>query len=265
MSATPEAYASSINPPTTTMSKSNTRAPVTMAFRVRGFTRASVPTYASAMSTLILHALGIDEVRDLFAGEEHVSSTLRSWAAEAFPPPPPAERTGLLDRLGPISRRPPRPAVIRHGVPTGQDLDDVVHGRHISAERLDAAWALVDLWLDHTAWSSVRLDLSQTTVDAVDFAGTLAGVPADDGLQRLLNHQLALPLQELPQQASGFVRGAHAQAMAEAWESALPHLDAQVQGIVAPLAEWLAGFATWMAAAPAEQRPSPDLIALARG
>lgn len=235
-----------------------------MAFRVRGFTQTSVPTYAAAMSTLILHAVGIDEVRDVFAGEERVAAALRSWAAEAFPPPPPAERSGLLDRLGPMTRRHPHPAIVRPGVPTTQDLDDVVHGRHVPAERLDAAWALIDIWLEHMAWSSMQIDLAGTTLDAVDFAGTLAGVPADDGLRRLLNHQLALPVHERPGQASGFVRGPHAQAMARAWGTALPHLDPPVSDLVAPLASWLARFPAWADAAHQEQRPSPDLVAFAR-
>ncbi|MFV0451600.1 MAG: hypothetical protein ACK5LS_05035 [Propioniciclava sp.] len=216
------------------------------------------------MSTLILHAVGIDEIRELFSGADTTAASLRSWAAEAFPAPEPPPRTGLLDRLGPLTRRSPRAPVVRAGVPTGRDLEDVLHGRDVPLERLDAAWALVDVWLTRVAWSTTHLTVGRAGLDAIDFAATLAGVPADDGIRRILNHQLALPLKDLPGQTSGYVRGAHALAMARAWENALPTMDAPDPAFATDVSDWLARFSVWTAQAEEDGRPSPDLVAFHR-
>lgn len=215
------------------------------------------------MSTLILHAVGIDELRELFSGSSAGTDSLRQWAAEAYPPPEATPRTRWLGRLGPMTRHQPQPPVIRADVPTGQDLEDITRGRDVPADRLGAAWALVDLWLSHRAWSALTLDFGATPIDAVDFAGSLAGVPADSGLRHLLNGQLALPLRDQPGQTGGYIHGDNAHAMGTWWAGA-DSMTEPAHELVGELGPWLQRFPEWTDAARAARRPSPDLIALWR-
>ena len=216
------------------------------------------------MGTLLAYAVGIDEARELCSGSDATAATLRSLATEAFPTPPPAPHTGLLGKLGPFSRHGVGDPIVRPGIPTGRDLDDVVHGHDIAPARLGAAWALVDLWLGHTSWSSVRLALDPRTLDALDFDLVLAGANAQLGLRRVLNDQLSLPLKSLPGQVTGYVRGTQAVTMASGWRYALPELDERSRPVVGPLADWLGGFEEWQDAAAATGRPEPDLVVLFR-
>ncbi|MFV0405600.1 MAG: hypothetical protein ACK5LN_02050 [Propioniciclava sp.] len=215
------------------------------------------------MTRLILHAVGIDEFRELFSADQDVTQALRSWAAAAYPPPPPSEKSGWLDRLGPMTRKNPHPPVIRPDIPSGHDLEDIVHGRDVPPARLPAAWALVDLWLQQMAWSSVTLPLTEP-LEGIDFAASLAGVPAERGIGRLLNHQLALPLRDAPGQRSGYVRGSHAAAMATSWAAAMPAIQPPDPGFVQEFTRWLTAFSDWTRAATTAGRPDPDLIALHR-
>lgn len=216
------------------------------------------------MGTLFTYAVGIDELRELCSGSDATAATLRSLAAEAFPAPPPPPHTGLLGKLGPFSRRGVGDPIVRPGVPTGRDLDDLVHGHDIAPARLSSAWALVDLWLAHTSWSSGRFPLDAHTLDALDFDLVLAGANAQLGLRRVLNGQLALSVKPLPGQVSGYVRGTQAVTMASGWRYALPRLDERSRPIAGPLTDWLGGFEEWRDAAAAAGRPAPDLVALFR-
>lgn len=216
------------------------------------------------MGTLLAYAVGIDELRELCSGSDATAATLRSLASKAFPTPPPPPHTGLLGKLGPFSRHGVGDPIVRPGVPTGHDLDDLVHGRDVGPARLSAAWALVDLWLAHTSWSSARLPLDDRTLDNLDFDLALAGANAQLGLRRVLNDQLALSLKPLPGQVGGYVQGTQAVTMASGWRYALPRLAERSRPVADPLAAWLAGFEDWQDAAAATHRPAPDLIALFR-
>ncbi|MFT3876888.1 MAG: hypothetical protein QM708_10775 [Propioniciclava sp.] len=211
------------------------------------------------MGTVSLHALGIDEFRDVFAGSEAVAARLRALAAATWPPSP--EPRTLLGKLGPFSRRGVGAPVMRPGVPTGHDLDDVVHGRDVSPARLSAAWALVDLWLTNAAWSAVTLTATEADFDALDFALAKVGVPARLGLRNLFNDAVGVPLKRQPGQATGYVRGTHATAMASAWAQALPDLEDGPRAHAERLASWLSGFPEWARKAEEAGRTAPDLLA----
>lgn len=172
----------------------------------------------------------------------------------------PAPRS-LLGKLGPFSRRAFGAPLVRHGIPTGRDLDDVAHGRDVAPDRLSAAWALVDLWLGETCWGSLRITTTDAGSDALDFSLALAGVPARFGLRQLFNDAVAIPLKRQPGQAMGYVSGSHATAMASAWARALPRVDTGTHPDAERVATWLGRYADWTRTAHEVGRPAPDLIA----
>lgn len=208
-----------------------------------------------------LHAIGIDEVRDLFSGAPDAAAHLAHLAATAFPPEVTARPVGLLGKLGPLLRRPPGAPVVRPGVPTARDLDDLVHGRDLGPDRLSAGWALVRLWLDDRAWGQTVATLAEGDIDELDFALSSAGVPARLAFRQVFNDRLAIPVKALPGQATGYVRHGHALAMAEAWRPVLATLPNVLAGPARDLVDWLDGFAAWADDARTAGRPAPDLVA----
>jgi len=215
------------------------------------------------MGVVTMFAVGIDELRDLFGGSPAAAGRLRALAASAIPPAaPPGPHGNRLARLGPCSRRATGAPVVHPGVPSGRDLDDVVHGRDVAPERLPAAWALVRLWLADAAWGRHAFVLPDGGVDRFDFELGAAGVDPRLSVRALFSGGLGVPLRALPGQASGYVRSAHAGAMARAWDAALDALGPVDRDVAAPVATWLRGCAGWEAAAPGAGRPAPDLVAL---
>ena len=156
------------------------------------------------MGTVSLHAIGIDELRDAFSGTQPAVDRLRALAREVWPPESiPARRGGLLAKLGPFSRHAVGAPVVRPGVPTAQDVDDVAQGRDVPPDRREAAWALVDAFVDATAWGVLRFDSDDRTIDDLDFALASAGLPSRFGLRQLFNSATRLPIKWLPGMAGG--------------------------------------------------------------
>lgn len=214
------------------------------------------------MGEVRLHAIGVDEVRDLFSGNPDAAARLTDLAMAAFPPPPPASpHVGLLSKVGPLLRRPPGAPVVRPGVPTRRDLDDLVHGHELALDRLSAGWALVRLWLDDRAFGRLTLTLGEHQLDDLDFALTRAGLDARFALRRLFNDQLALPVKALPGQVTGYARHGHARAMAAAWRPACDGLPDDLAPLALDLVGWLDRFAGWADDARDAGRPAPDLVA----
>ena len=150
--------------------------------------------------------------------------------------------------------------MVRPGIPTGRDVDDVAHGRDVPADRLEAAWALVDAWLADAAWGHLSIELDDRALDALDLALAFAGVPARLGLRPLFNGETGIPVKPLPGMATGYVRGGHAMAMASAWDEALPGVDADQRDRAGGIAAGLARFPGWDDLAEASGRPGPDLV-----
>lgn len=212
------------------------------------------------MGTVSLHAIGIDELRDAFSGTDAAVTHLRTLASATWPPEQPPARRGLLDKLGPFSRRAVDAPVVRPGIPTGHDVDDVAHGRDVAPDRRSAAWALVDLVVADGAWGTLAFDADDRTIDDLDFALASAGLPSRYGLRQLFNSATRLPIKWLPGMAGGYVRGDRVEAMASAWDAALPGLGAEPAALARRVADWLAGFPRWARNADEAGRPAPDLV-----
>lgn len=213
------------------------------------------------MGEVTLHAIGIDEVRDLFSGQEAPTARLTELADAAFPPETTPGAVGLLAKLGPLLRRPPGAPVVRPDVPTGADVAALTRGRDLPTDRLVAGWTLVRLWWDDRAWGHLTLSLGEGQLDDLDFALSAAGVDARFALRRLFNDQVAIPLKARPGQVTGYVKNGHARAMATAWRPALDRLPQDAARVARPIADWLDRFEDWTRRARDDDRPAPDLVA----
>lgn len=214
------------------------------------------------MGEMHLYAIGIDEFRDLFAGHAESARDLRGLAASAFPPPEQPRTVGLLDRLGPLFKRPENAPVIRPDVPTGHDLDDLVHGRDIAPERLTAAWTLIRLWLDAHSFGHVALPLDGARIEHLDFELGRVGVPSHLSMASLFNRKLGIPPKLLPGHAGGYTRAGHAVALRDAWKPILDEVDDETRSVARPLVTWLDEHEARAEKAHEAGRIPPDLVAL---
>ena len=215
------------------------------------------------MGSLRLYAIAIDEVRDIFRAPEASAAALRAIAADRFAGTP-ASSPGLLGKLGPVFRRAPDAPVVRPGVPSGSDVDTLLAGRYVPPHRLAACWTLVETWIDAIAWGSFGQEFSAAALNDFDFDLATAGVPARYGLQDLLKADLGIAMRPAPGLAAGYVGGAHALAMAEAWRPAAGGLKPAHRPVAESVLAWLEQFPQWRAAAAGGNRAEPDLVAVFR-
>lgn len=215
------------------------------------------------MGTLKLWAIAIDEVRGIFSANPDTASQLRTAATNRFgaaaQPQP-----GLLRKLGPLFRGGHDPAAPRPGVPGPADVEDLLAGRYVAPHRLDAAWNLLDFWLDTLALGASVWPLSEQALNDFDFDLARAQVPARYGLSDLFKAHLGISMTLCSGLAAGFVRNEHALGMATSWPAGIGELSQDHQELAGGIAGFLAGFGDWTDQARSLGRPDPDLIAIFR-
>jgi hypothetical protein len=213
------------------------------------------------MGELRLYAIGIDEVRDMFGAPAQLAERLRHQGHAALAPPPTAERQGLLSKLGPIFRRVPGTPVLDPDEPCPEDLDRILNGAFVPAERIVPTWRVLEMLIRENSWGATGVTLSGEELDNVDFALARGGVHAAAGLRHLLNTPTQLPLWLPHGLLVGFHTGDQATWMAESYREAMPEIeDPDQQNLVYGLANWLDGFAYWPPVAASTGRPAPDLL-----
>ncbi len=213
------------------------------------------------MGELRLYAIGIDEVRDMFGASPADTERLRAIAAEAFAPQASEKKLGLIGRLGPIFRRAPDAPVVSAATPTPQDVNALLAGAYIPTDRVAAAWRILEVLVQKTAWGSTMLDVSQQSLDDLDFALARGGVSASVGLRHLLNSGTQLNVLPIHALTVGYHPHQTALDMSAAYRKAMPGVKTeQQQETVAALVKWLDGFAAWADVAASLGRPAPDLV-----
>lgn len=213
------------------------------------------------MGSLWLYAIAIDEVRDIFRAEQAEAAALRVIAADRFAAPQPPQ-LGLLDKLGPLFRRPPGSPIRHPDVPDGVDVDRLLAGSHVPPERLGASWTLLRVWLEAKAWSHYEMPLDQSGAKALDFDLARAGAPAQVALGSFLARELGIPLRTAPGMAAGYSRGPHVLTAQRAWQEVVDRLEPDHQAQITGLLTWLESFDEWTRAAPRQRREPPDLVAI---
>ncbi len=217
------------------------------------------------MGELRLYAIGIDEVRDMFGAPDQAVGRLREQARAAFvPQQQPAGHTGgLLAKLGPIFRRVPGAPVLDPEDPGPEDVDRLLAGGYVPADRNAATWRVLEVLIRANAWGSTALTLTGEQLDDLDFALARGGVHAAAGLRHLLTRPTELPLIPPPGLLVGFHTGDQATWMAASYREALTEIDEpHHRNIAYALANWLDGFSHWEEMAAAMDRPTPDLLGL---
>ncbi len=215
----------------------------------------------SGMGELRLYAIGVDELRGIFAAPPATADHLRQVAERAFSPPAPDQRSGLLGKLGPIFRRVPATPVLSPTQPSPRDIEVLLTGAYVPPDRMGATWRLLETLVQGIAWGSTRMSLTAAALDDLDFALARGGVSSAVGLRHLLNHSLSLNLIPVEGLVVGWGQHETALAMAGAYRSAMPQIKTdEQQAMTAALATWLDGFVAWAHVAHSLGRPVPDLI-----
>lgn len=216
------------------------------------------------MGELRLYAIAIDEVRDMFGAPAERAVRLRDQGHAALQPagqPHPPEHQGLLSRLGPIFRRAPGTPVLDPGDPTPDDLERILAGGYVPAERNIATWRVLEALIKENSWGATGVMLSAEELDTFDFALARGGVNAAAGLRHLLNTSTELPLRLPPGLLVGYHTADEAGWMAQSYRDALPEIEVRGQQDLAyGLSNWLDGFPHWARVAASQGRPAPDLI-----
>ncbi|MVA76591.1 hypothetical protein GC722_11230 [Auraticoccus sp. F435] len=220
------------------------------------------------MGALRLHAVAIDDVRDIVGADAPFAARLREIARTAFAPAGSPGAPGLLGRLGPIFRRSPQAVVLAPEDPTPQDLETLLSGHYVRPERSLPTWRLVERLVEGIAWSSLAVDLDRGERDTLDFDLARAGLSSEVGLGRLLSHDAMIGVMPPPGEMACARPHSFALAMAEAWGRALaedspPVRQSPHRGAMTAISHWLDGFPQWGRVAAEQGRPLPDLVAFA--
>jgi hypothetical protein len=214
------------------------------------------------MGELRLYAIAIDEVRGMFGAPAESAERLRSQAQAVLAPQQPTERSGgLLAKLGPIFRRVPGTPLLDPDDPLPEDVDRLLTGGYVPAERNAASWRVLEVLIKENSWGSTGLSMTGEELDNLDFALASGGVHAAAGLRHLLNTPTQLPLIPPRDLLVGCHTGDQATWMAASYREALPEIEEpDHRNIAYGLANWLDGFSHWADVAPRLGRPAPDLI-----
>lgn len=216
------------------------------------------------MGELRLYAIAIDEVRDMFGAPADLAARLRDQGHAALQPASAAhapEHQGLLSRLGPIFRRVPGTPVLDPGDPTPDDLERVLAGGYVPAERNVATWRVLEALVKENSWGATGVVLSAEELDTFDFALARGGVNAAAGLRHLLNTSTELALRLPAGLLVGYHTGEQAVWMAQSYREALPEVEDRGQRDLAyGLANWLDGLPHWARVAASLHRQAPDLV-----
>ncbi|WP_257478152.1 DUF7691 family protein [Acidipropionibacterium jensenii] len=212
------------------------------------------------MGELRLHAISIDEVRDVFGADEAQADKLRGWAQEYFSVPDAPRHKGLWSKLRPVTRTDKTAPILPVNWPTPNDVDDLLAGRYVSPDRLTRCWRVLDLWLHKLSWGTHSMLLDAAQADSFEFDLARAGLPSELSLRRLFGGDPQIPLRATPGMRTGYSRAAHVSATAQALASIIDQVVEPTRGLVEQLVDFLTRFQEWSAAAPASGRRPPDLF-----
>ncbi|HSN44303.1 MAG TPA: hypothetical protein VLR88_09640 [Propionibacteriaceae bacterium] len=213
------------------------------------------------MGQIRLHAIGIDEIRDMFGADADRASTLRSLAAEKFRVPE-AENAprGLLSKIGPLFRHDPHAPQLPSSYPTPNDIENLLAGRFVPPDRINHAWEVMDAWLDGLSWGRHELNLTESGFNDLEFGLARAGLPSRYSLAKLAELDPALVLRPAHGMRIGYSRHAHVDATREALAEVWASLEADHQQVASGILDFLSTYPHWTQLARKLDRPEPDLF-----
>ncbi len=221
------------------------------------------------MEQVSLFALGIDRVRDIFSGRDDLSRHLRDVAIEHFCAKKSRKRLPLIQRLGPLSRRPAYGSLGND--PVNADVDDLLAGRFIEPSRLDMCWRILLVWMSDLSYGHVTVPMGFNELDAIDFDLARAGLAAEYSLGSLFNRNPLIPIRPGAGMRVGYARHAGCVEMTHQLGAALSRLDeidppSRVDSSSAvTIREFLSHLPEWAAIARDSGDYLPDVFAVAHG
>lgn len=212
-----------------------------------------------------LHAIGIDDVRDMFGAQPALAARLRTIASERFRVPQEEQRPrSRLARLGPLFRRDPWEPLLDPSLPSPDEVELLVNGQFVPPQRLPQAWLVMQAWLEELSFGHTRVTLSDSDWNAAEFELACAGLPSQFGLARLWALDPALPLRPAPGMRIGYSKHHHAVATRDALANVPGTVSDSTASAVTRILGLLDGLDAWTAAATTSGRPVPDVVALVR-
>ncbi|AQP45280.1 hypothetical protein [Tessaracoccus flavus] len=152
------------------------------------------------MQTLVVCAVSIDDVRDIFRADEALAARLRALAADTFSPPTAQKRRWF----GPVLRH--DEVRVDPAAPTHADMDAVLTGSFVAPDRLPQAWTLVATWVQGVAAASAKVPWNLARTEQIEFDLARAGLNSDYALRNLAERDLGIPLRRLPDQIAGYAK-----------------------------------------------------------
>lgn len=188
------------------------------------------------MLRLVVFAMRIDDVRDIFGADPALAERLRAVAVARFAEPQPARRHWFK----PMLRRDPDTEV-RTDRPLRTDVDALLSGGYVEPDRLPAAWQILTAWLEDLSTAQTEVAWDSDRFDRVEWDLARAGLNSDYSLRRLADRQLGSPLRALPGQVVGYAKAVHVAETAAAVRDALqnPELPPETAAFVTPILEVL--------------------------
>lgn len=207
------------------------------------------------MHQLRVFAVSINDVRDVFGADAALADRCRATAAKRFAPIP-RPRT-MLQKIGPLFAR-NRASEVDPRLPLTGDIEALLSGGHIPADRLPQCWILLDAWLEEM--STATLSVTIADLDATEFELARAGLPSAFSLRSLANRELGIPLHALPGQHVGYSKHAH---VAETTHHLRRALDVAAENPAAAL-DAVTGFVEFLEGISREPDDALDLVVLSQ-
>ena len=183
-----------------------TNTPVTIKRRLFGFTALILRGhYRGCMQRLVVHAMSIDDVRDIFRAPPPLAERLRAVAAERFATPHPSRRTWFA----PLTRRDPATEVDASR-PLRTDVDALLTGAYIAPERVPQSWTIFMAWLEELSVAHREIPYDGAAFERVEWDLARCGLNSDYALRSLAERQLGVPLRPMPHQVAGYAKRVHA-------------------------------------------------------
>lgn len=216
------------------------------------------------MKVTRLHAIGIEEVREIFRAPDKVAERLR-WVFDQhyrLSPDDPAVKRSLLSILGPLLKRHPGSRPIPQDRPLPADAEALLAGRAISFDRLPFAWQVLETWLDDMSYGTLTLEIDPR---AFDFDLGKAGLPAESQLTLLIRRSAQLPIRPLPGMRVGYAKNTRVITAREELTNVIGDVCPESAQPAGQLLTFFNKFPGWTWDASNFNRPKPDLLIIRTG
>ena len=190
------------------------------------------------MLRLLVIAIGINDVRDIFGAAPELADRLRMVAATRFGSPEPPQKRHWFR---PMTRTDPETEV-RTDKPLRTDVDALLSGASVAPERLAYSWQILTAWIEELSAACAEVPWAPEVFERVEWDLARAGLNSDYSLRRLADRQLGAPLRPMPGQLAGYAKAVHVAETLAALRVALddPEMTEETASFLAPIVDVLA-------------------------